>query len=400
MRTAGWPNTTGGWGVAGLRLVYGSLAVVMAANCSNGGASLAPSVSSSASLATTTWPVRGFEAQDQVDFPDEDTITVRFVTYGDVDLDDDIPFGMIPDVQIAVIRERELISAHDSIRHLDDWWMTVGGNDAGIDRRIFPGVRVQSTAEKLAAAPARFVATGSDGKLEISIDYTDDGYYAYSFCVISPDVDDLIAGCNYRPISLWKYGSSDTTVYVYLTHGYAIVEEGLGGEERYQRFLEGEILKETATVSIVAIRMDDVAPPQPDKGMKVAIVNDAYVSDWWEATLDEKATGFGMNRVIYFSSEVLAHDWIHVVTTGPDGLAEIDLPSGDYLVCKVTNTIDASYTHIGGCSYDTLLSARNNFFKVISSAGGNHTSIEKMSEEEGERAIARVRSWYIDELPE
>ena len=381
--------------MAGFKLAVGSLAVVTAAACA-GGAEPASSSEPAPSAPPQTTAAREFGVPAQMTIPDEGTVTVRFVTYGDVDLDDEIPFGVVPNVQIAVIWEREPIDRRDSIRHLDDWWMTVGGNDKGIDRRIFPGVRVQSTAEKLATAPARFVATGSDGKLEISVDYTDDGSYLYSFCVMSPVVDDLIAGCNYRPISLWKYGSSDMIVYAYFTHGYAIVEEGLGGEERYRRFLDGEILKESATVSIVAIRTDDVAPPRPGKGMKIAIVDDAHVSAWWEATLDEKATGFGMNRVIYFSSEVLAHDWIHVVTTSPDGLAEIDLPSGDYLVCQVTSTIDDSYTYIGGCSYDALLSAQNNIFKVVSSAGGNHIGIEKISEEEGEQAIARVRSWYID----
>lgn len=71
---------------------------------------------------------------------------------------------------------------------------TVGGNDLGIERRIPPGVRVQSTAEKLAAAPARFITTGFDGTAEIHINYIDDGAYDYSSCVISPIVDDLMAG--------------------------------------------------------------------------------------------------------------------------------------------------------------------------------------------------------------
>ena len=235
--------------MTGFRFAVGSLAVVtaVAAAACAGAAEPAGSSEPATSALPPTTAAREFGVPAHMTIPDEGTVTVEFVTYGDVDPDDEIPFGVVPNVQIAVIWEREPIDARDSIRHLDDWWMTVGGNDKGIDRRIFPGVRVQSTAEKLAASPARFVVTGSDGKSEISIDYTDDGSYLYSFCVMSPVVDDLIAGCNYRPISLWKYGS-DMTVHAYFTHGYAIVEEGIGGEERYQRFLDGEILTESATV--------------------------------------------------------------------------------------------------------------------------------------------------------
>lgn len=390
----------GGWGVAVLKLAWGPLAVIVTASCSGGGAS----AGSSSSPTTTAWPVREFGVPDLVDFPDEGTVTVRFVTYGDVDLDDEVPFGMVPDVQIAIIKEKESIGVLDSIEHLDNWWMTVGGIGPGIHRRIPPGVRAQSTAEKLAAAPARFAATGSDGTSKISIDYkyTTAGSQLFSFCVMSPIIDNLIAGCNYRSISLLNYimTSDVMTVYAYFNHGYAIVEEGPNGDERYQRFLDSEVLKEPALVSIVSFVFDDIAPTRPGKGTKVAIIDDAHVSAWWEAVSNEGDSGFGMTRLIYFSSEVLEHDWVRVVTTGPDGLAEIDLPPGDYLVCQVANTTDVAHAYIGDCSYGTLLSAQNNIFKVSSSAGVSSVRIQKMSGEEGERAITRVKSLHSVQLSE
>lgn len=387
----------GGWGVVGLRLVCGSLAVVVAAACSGGGAS----AGSSSSPATTTWPVREFGVPDSEDFPEEGAVTVKFVTYGDVDPDDEVPFGVMPDVQIAVIREKESTGTRgSSIRHLDNWWMTVGGIGPSIHRPIPPGVRVQSTAEKLAAAPARFVTTGSDGTLEISIDHTGTRSYLYSFCVMSPVVDDLIAGCNHRSISLLNYvmTSDIMTVYLYFAYGYAIVEEGPNGDGRYQRFLDGEVLRDPAKVSIASFSLDDVAPTRPGKGTKVAIVDDAHVSAWWEVVLDERNSGLGMTAALSFDSEVLAHDWVRVVTTGSDGLAEIDLPSGDYLLCEVFIDASSFFATIGDCTYATLISNQNNIFRVASPGGRHLIRIRKMSEEEGELAIAKVKSLHSDQL--
>ena len=122
--------------MTGFKLAVSSLAVVAAvaaAACAD-----APEPAGSSAPATSAPPpppaaAREFGAPAQMTIPDEGTVTVRFVTYGDVDPDDEIPFGVVPNVQIAVIWEREPIDARDSIRHLDDWWMTVGGNDKGIE---------------------------------------------------------------------------------------------------------------------------------------------------------------------------------------------------------------------------------------------------------------------------
>ena len=116
------------------------------------------------------------------------------------------------------------------------WWETVGGHDLGIKQLIPPGVRVQSTPEQLAAAPARFVTTGPGGTLEMPIAYNLNESNKYSFCAMSPVVDSLIAGCNYqRYISPWRYVQFGDTmiIYVYFTHGYAIVEDSFTASDRF-----------------------------------------------------------------------------------------------------------------------------------------------------------------------
>ena len=348
-----------------------------------------------------------------LDPPDEGTVTVRFVTYGDIDPDDEDPFGIIPDVQIAIIREKDVIvkegdigqyeSRYESTNHLLDWWETVGGHDLGIKEHIPPGVRVQSTPEQLAAAPARFVTTGSDGTFEMSIAYNldqSDDYSGidYAFCAMSPVVDSLIAGCNYQNISLWRYiRSGDAmTIYVYFAHGYAIVEDSFNASDRFQRFSDGiEASDEPAYLWVNATT--DGGDPVWDA--QVAVVNGAHVNDWWEAISDDDANADGeldMSRGPYVASEVLDHDRVHVVATGPDGLGIISLPPGDYLLCEITGMWIAA-----GCLYEDLVDGRDHVFEIGFAEGGPH-HVDMFSEAEVESFLAkeevkRLLAIYQDE---
>ena len=116
--------------------------------------------------------------------------TVRFVAYGDVDSDDDVPCGMLPDVRIAIISEK-------SGGEWRSWWEAVGGNELGISQFMPLGARVPSTAEKLSKAPAQLVSTGPDGTAEIIIPHDPEENDNSSLCAISP-VEDLIVGCSHR----------------------------------------------------------------------------------------------------------------------------------------------------------------------------------------------------------
>lgn len=201
-----------------------------------------------------------------------DAVTVRFVVYGDVDSDDDVPCGMIPNVRIAIINQAGLNSAREEEDNMLNWWTAVGGDELGVKRLIPPGVRVPTSAENLSVAPAQFVTTGPDGIAETSIAYEDD----YSLCVISPD-NALIAGC-YHHLRL-QIVPNHITIYTYLIHGHADIEAW--NSDRYQRFLDGTGITETpTTVTFAAILSGEEVPTLPFPDTEIVIIGDAHVNAW------------------------------------------------------------------------------------------------------------------------
>lgn len=178
--------------------------------------------------------------------------------------------------------------------------------------------------------------------MSIAYNLSDD--HDYVFCAMSPVVDSLIAGCNYQNMSLWRYiRSGDAmTIYVYFIHGYAIVEDSFNGGDRFRRFSDGvEVSDESAYLWVnatafggdVVYRDELQPPPSPVWDARAAVVDGAHVSDWWEAISDDGANELDMLfGQLDVGSEVLEHDLVHVVTTGPDGLGIISLPPGEYLL--------------------------------------------------------------------
>lgn len=296
-----------------------------------------------------------------------DTATVRFVAYGDVDGDDDVPCGMIPNVRIAIISEEGAYSAAEEGNKLLSWWTAVGGDELGIETFIPPGARVPTTPEMVSAAPAQFVTTGPDGIAEVSIDHKDD----YSLCAISP-ANDLIAGCYHH---LKPRGSVHITVYIYFTHGHAIIEiEGndwyQDTNDRYQRFLDDEVWsEESATVTFDAAYTDDIEPSRPYGDVDIIVIGDDHINVWWATVSGNGTNELDADRVS-IGSEVLVHNWVHVITTGPDGLAETALSPGDYLICSVT------WHGRLRCVYENLASGYH-MFEVNFWEGGGDFSITR-----------------------
>lgn len=286
--------------------------------------------------------------------------TVRFVAYGDVDSDDAVSCGMLPDVRIAVVERA------NNVYNRLNWWKAVGGSELGIEEYIPPGVRVPTTAEKLSAAPAQFITTGADGIAEL-VAYDPESSY-YSVCAILPS-DDLIAGCH----NDLRIGGSTSTVYIYFTHGHAVIEARNSG--RYQRFLNGVASSATpATVMFKAESAPDTVDipenilelsdysdaiqprAQPIGDVNVIVVDSVYVNSWWAAVSDNGVNGLDVSR-LKVGSEVFAHDWVHVVTTGPDGLAETALLPGDYLICAARRSSGRL-----SCVYENLASGHHTFY--------------------------------------
>ena len=310
--------------------------------------------------------------------------TARFVAYGDIDGDDDVPCGMLSDVRIAVVEANNRLN----------WWKAVGGSELGIERFIPPGARVPTTVERLAAAPAQFTITGADGTANMLV-ADDPEIRVYLVCAILPG-DDLIAGCNHNDS---RIGESvfNSTVYIYFTHGHAILE--VGNSDRYQRFLNG-MASSAAPVTIMFEAMsfddtidisdslleyvlndisDDISEhpdydnmvqsfAQPIDGLDVIVVDSAYVNNWWAVVSDNGVNELEARR-LRVDSEVLEHDWVHIITTDSDGLAETMLSPGDYLICSVTywdGDLD--------CVYENLNSGNYKFYVEFWN-GGNSSSI-------------------------
>lgn len=269
---------------------------------------------------------------DEADESGDETVTVRFVAYGDMDTDDDVPCGMLPYINIAIIR-------YFDAQVLTDWWEVVGGGELGIMGSMPPGVRVPTTAERLSAGAdqigAEFitiVATGPEGTVKLPITVNPESSSPnYLVCAISPG-GDVITGCYDLFSRFSRLPANDYyTVYIYFTHGHAVIEPV--SSDRYQRYLDGAKSTGTpATVTFEAILGEDIEPDRPYAGTDVIIVGNAHVNAWWTAVSDNGANGLDARR-LRVDSKVLAHDWVHVVTTGPDGLAKTALPPGDYLIC-------------------------------------------------------------------
>lgn len=334
-------------------LVWGVLAAGAGVACASGDSPV-PQASPAVVSPSAVCDVRSLDENGM-----DHAVTIRFVAYGDVDSDDAVPCGMLPEVRIAIVERA------NNVYNRLNWWKAVGGGELGIEEYIPPGVQVPTTAEKLSAAPAQFITTGADGIAEL-VAYDPESSY-YSVCAILPS-DDLIAGCH----NDLRIGGTTSTVYIYFTHGHAVIEARNSG--RYQRFLNGVASSATpATVMFKAESAPDTVDipenilelsdysdaiqpkAQPIGDVNVIVVDSAYVNSWWAAVSDSGVNGLDVRR-LKVGSEVFAHDWVHVVTTGPDGLAETALLPGDYLICAARSSGHLS------CVYENLASGHHTFY--------------------------------------
>ena len=323
---------------------------------------------------------------------------VRFVAYGDVDPDDDIPFGVILDVQIAVITTRE--SA--------DWWNTIGGDTlgellSGAQMYIPPGAQIQSTAEDIAASPIDFVTTGSDGTAET---YLDPSQY-FSVCAVSP-VDEIIAGCNLSE-SVWRMRDGNPIFYIYFSHGHAYIENEQNGSERYHRFLYGDHdsyspSEEPAVVTFISTAHTGTdVPPFIDylaPGASVAVIDDADIGAWWTAVSNNETAapdlgpyslsvsldwefGWGIPYDMEVRKRVVQSVPVRIIDIGWPGIIEVDMAPGDYLLCHVT------YEFIADCNYDNIAAAQDYIYRVTIS------DIWQLSDIEGRQLLEEIENWGI-----
>lgn len=347
-------------------------------------------VSPSPATATTEAELRTVPAPSTEE--DAEEVRVKFVAYGDVDPNDDIPSGVIPDVKIF---------AMDTGRELAGWWDAIWDVEMGVTS-IAPGVQIQSTAERIESSPVNFVTTGSDGKAETYFER----YSVYTICVVSP-IADVIAGCN-----RWEWigkKPSSYVYFVYFSHGRAYIDSEEDGSERYQRFLHGGLeayspLGEPATITLVSTRYtgSDVEPYVYSlaPGTSVAIIDDADIGVWWAAVSDD---GTAIKDGEYFSlaipvygedpaygipygkaarERVLADTPLRTISVGWPGIIEIDLKPGDYLFCNFNNK------QIFGCDYEDIAAAQEYIFRI-------ELGMWSLSDREGRQLLGEVQNWEI-----
>lgn len=299
----------------------------------------------------------------------EAVMTMRFVAFGDVDNDDDTPFGMVPDVRIAAIKGRDV----------SDWWASVfigegfiAGEDSDIRYYVPPGVQIMTSPGSTSNAPATFLTTGPEGTIESALTISEWAELEYMICVISPIDGDLIAGCSSIE-RLWHYVDNFTaTLYIYFSNGRAYVDSDSG---RYQLFLDGTLTSDyhsdaTATVKFVSTKDPgsdtEQLPPILFQNQSIAVIRDADIGSWWDQisnnserhlALDE----YGRNRdqFIALAPEMLEPP-IRIATTKDDGTAEVELEPGDYLFCGLTGPDIVIF----GCDYENIAATQDYVYGI------------------------------------
>lgn len=304
--------------------------------------------------------------------------TVRFVAYGDADTDNGVGCGMLPDVRMAVIY-------YDAI---GGWWELIGG-DLGIFRQAPPGLQIPSSGDRLPVGLAFFVTTGPDGTVESAAGTRRIGM----ICAMSPIKADLIAGCSHETVQF----EDEAVVYVYFSHGHAIVETGLQGAERYQRFLNGADISDLpwGTVYLISITSNDYGPESfflaPDT--QVAIIEDAHVDTWWSEAPNDENFALDMSRwwSIHFNPEVLENEWVHVVATGDTGVAKVTLPPGDYLFCGIG--MSSTLALMKGCDHEDISSSRGHVIEIdVSSGDAGFPGVRMLTEDRGKQLLRKAKT--------
>ena len=325
---------------------------------------------------------------------DEEKVRVRFVAYGDVDPNDDIPFGMMPDVRIAVIPTTSAA-----------WWNAVRSDDwddipPGSRMYIPPGAQIQSTAEKIATSPIDFIVTGSDGTTETYLNPSN----AFKVCTIHP-LDELIAGCS---LTERIYKKPNPIFYIYFSHGRSYIENSQDGSERYYRYLYGDLdsynsFGEPATVTLVSTGYTGTdVPPFIDflaPGASLAVVDDSDIGEWWTAVSDGVAAvtegekyplsvsswefGWGIPFNMEVRERVLQSVTVRIIDIGWPGIIKVDMAPGNYLLCHIT------YEFIADCNYDNIVAAQDYICRVT------ETDILRLSDIEGRQLLEEVKDWRI-----
>ena len=248
-----------------------------------------------------------------------------------------------------------------------DWWQTVAANPSGLVLgATLPGVAMATTADRIAAAPARWVVTEADGTAEVTLPYGD-----YFFCAVAAGVHDMISGCGFTNEPDWHdaFFTKDPNVHVYFSEGRAYFDVD---HRRYRRIKDGGSgLDRLADVSIIGVNREGTLYAQSLSDswlydyMLAVVVADADIGQFWDTVHDSLHADRGERRPTYAQ---LIPGSARLVEAGPLGAAELQLAPGGHLICHVqvwdpeyprTAPTPETEMEIEFCSYVDIASQRH-----------------------------------------
>ena len=278
------------------------------------------------------------------------------------------------------------------------WWEALGvyspHDGTGIRRGIPPGAQVASTAEQVAAAPARFVTTSAEGTAHAELDRST----YYLFCAMSPDDAGLVAGCtnDYDPLR-HSFGAP-VTLHIAYSHGRAY----LSAQAPAAGAASGPGTGREAPVAVVATKpaarsyanaLGELVWRHLDPNQDTAVIADADIGRWWDTISGGGPAALDTERhdPIVVAAPLVEASPARVITTDYRGVATASLPVGNYLLCAVhrAGRIDSRQL---ACIYHHISDAHDNIFHAwCCGAESGSAGIEALNETAGRALIQQAQ---------
>ena len=310
---------------------------------------------------------------------------VRVVAFGSLDGDGRSDPGPLAGVTVIAVPDRSW----------SEWWSAIIGLDLYDDP--LPGIlrpeialpvggQLHADEQQVLSGPGAVVSTtGADGTAEMWLNPGD----RYAVCVLSPDVDGLIAGCEY---DFWPgtrthdpgglFPLVHDAVMVYFSHGRAYlgrvrdIDDPTDYYELNHSYWFQQIAQSMFSPDWSAPAVNPAPQPQPQPGRAtidfysfdnlspgqvMAFIEDSRVGAWWDAisagTIHAHVIHARVDAATVESSPAI------LVPLQPDPavyekfLATVTVDAGVYLVCW----LDEAHPVDGVENYDILLCVYEEF---------------------------------------
>ena len=324
-------------------------------------------------------------------------MSVRFVAYT---VAEDGGVEAVPGAQVAIIARGWSRAAEVTRDNAGAFWETVAPESVGRVAGVPPGFGVAITAERIASAPAQWVATTADGTAEVTLPFGD-GYF---FCAVAPEARDRIAGCSLKDnhgdfqTSVGEPSGTvsgvfevldDSEIFVYFRQQRAFFDFD---DRRFRRIqgtgTDSQRPQGKATLSIIGVNFDslDMGARIIDRWLMpfetVAVVEDADAGVFWDSVHDP-ALRLKQGAIVRSSYGQLSSAPARLVDTGPSGRVDLELEPGGYLLCwvAVTSSRDparsdhdepggttapppTAETEIGPCAHTDITTSQHNVVQI------------------------------------